>query len=289
MSAVLRFLGLPLNGGSHAHLRRRIDALGIDRSHFTGQATNRGIRSPRRHTAEEVLVLRSPERRRAHPDILRRSLAELGVPMACAECGVGERWNGRPLTLQVDHVDGRFWDCRPTNLRLLCPNCHTQTVNYAGRNRKAVTAELPGQELPQASRSSPSGPVDVAAVLRQVDEGQLGVTAAARLIGCHRNHVYRLRQRMASGPAGYPRQRVGRAAAHRDRVIGFALANPELGPKRIAGELRAAGSNGCVISHGSVWRILRAAGLATISARRAAAGRAEFAAAVQGAPNGAQG
>lgn len=288
MSAVLRFLGLPLNGGSHAHLRRRIDSLGIDRSHFTGQATNRGIRSPRRHTAKEVLVLRSPDRRRAHPDILRRSLAELGVPMACAECGVGERWNGRPLTLQVDHVDGRFWDCRPRNLRLLCPNCHTQTVNYAGRNRKAA-AGLPGQEPADASQSSLSCPVDVAAVLRQVDEGQLSVTAAARLIGCHRNHVYRLRQRMASGPADYPRRRVGRAAAHRDRVVAFALANPEFGPKRLAGELRAAGSSGCIISHGSVSRILQAAGLATVSARRAAAGRAEFTEAVQAGPNGAQG
>ncbi|MFY1633761.1 helix-turn-helix domain-containing protein [Solwaraspora sp. WMMB335] len=194
--------------------------------------------------------------------------------MVCSECGTGEQWNGRPLTLQVDHVDGRFWDCRPENLRLLCPNCHTQTANYAGRNRQRPLATKPITQPAPALPPRTGKPVNVSAVLRQVDDGLLGVSAAARLIGCHRNHVYRLRHRMAAESAGHPRQRRGRAAAHRDRVIAFALDNPDLGPKRLARELRAAGPRGCVISHGSVTRILQSAKLSTISARRAAAAAA---------------
>ena len=55
---------------------------------------------------------------------------------ACAVCGGGAVWQGESLTLHVDHVDGDS-DCNvPSNLRLLCPNCHSQTKTYTGRNTK---------------------------------------------------------------------------------------------------------------------------------------------------------
>lgn len=63
----------------------------------------------------------------------RRDLIEL-YGENCSECGLDPIWNGKPLTLQVDHINGDNTDNRPENLRFLCPNCHTQTPTYAGRN-----------------------------------------------------------------------------------------------------------------------------------------------------------
>lgn len=54
----------------------------------------------------------------------------------CEECGQLPMWNGKSLTLQVDHIDGDNMNQERTNLRLLCPNCHTQTPNFGAKNRK---------------------------------------------------------------------------------------------------------------------------------------------------------
>lgn len=57
----------------------------------------------------------------------------------CTKCGVGTEWNDEPLVLQLDHIDGNCDNNFPDNLRLLCPNCHSQTPTWGakGRNVKA--------------------------------------------------------------------------------------------------------------------------------------------------------
>ena len=52
----------------------------------------------------------------------------------CEVCKIHE-WNGRKLTLQVDHIDGNPGDDRPENVRLICPNCHSQTEFLGGANK----------------------------------------------------------------------------------------------------------------------------------------------------------
>jgi hypothetical protein len=66
---------------------------------------------------------------------LKRGLLRLGVPYECAipECKANT-WLGRPLALQLDHINGDKQDNRPINLRFICPNCHSQTETFAGRN-----------------------------------------------------------------------------------------------------------------------------------------------------------
>jgi Zn finger protein HypA/HybF involved in hydrogenase expression len=80
---------------------------------------------------EEALVKNSTfTRSHLKTKILKYNL----LPYKCAICGLGPEWNGNILTLQVDHINGDNKDHRIENLRFLCPNCHSQTENYAGGN-----------------------------------------------------------------------------------------------------------------------------------------------------------
>ena len=275
MAGVLRHLNLRQNGGTHAHLRRRIAELDIDTSHFLGRAHLRGTPNPGRRAPRDVLVLRSQDRGRAAPSSLRRALIALGRAYRCESCDVGESWNGRRLILHVDHIDGRFWDCRPENLRFLCPNCHSQTPTYAGRNRSlngvaVVLVNDRGEERVRTLGTLPRQ--EWAAVLSEVEAGELGATEAARLIGCHRNHIYRLKTRMAEFGSLWPtRPSRRRSDADRDAVIGVALAHPRLGPKKIATTLRERTPEPINISHGTTATILAEAGLGSVLAREKAA------------------
>lgn len=52
----------------------------------------------------------------------------------CAMCDIDQTWNGQPITFDLDHVNGKRQDESRKNLRLICPNCHSQTPTFKGRN-----------------------------------------------------------------------------------------------------------------------------------------------------------
>jgi Zn finger protein HypA/HybF involved in hydrogenase expression len=62
--------------------------------------------------------------------ILKNNLKE----HKCEECGLNE-WNNKPLSLELDHTDGIRSNNKIENLKLLCPNCHSQTPTWRGRNK----------------------------------------------------------------------------------------------------------------------------------------------------------
>lgn len=91
------------------------------------QAVKRGV----------VKGARYEYRKGTHTVALRRMLRATGVDITkCSICGQGNMWNSKPLTLQVHHINGCRTDNTMENLQILCPNCHTQTDNYAAKNRQ---------------------------------------------------------------------------------------------------------------------------------------------------------
>lgn len=72
----------------------------------------------------------------ANRSTVKSKLRKIWLVWVCAECGVGEEWKGKKLVLQLDHINGIFNDHRIDNLRLLCPNCHSQTETFSGKRLK---------------------------------------------------------------------------------------------------------------------------------------------------------
>ncbi|MEU1461081.1 HNH endonuclease [Streptomyces sp. NPDC005727] len=130
IAETLRRLERPDTGAQRVWLRQWLAEEGIPTDHFLGQAHQRGKTHPERARRCQEVLVRHEGRRRTRSHLLRRALKEVGVPEECAECGIGPEWLGRPMTLEIDHVNGDWSDDRRENLRLLCPNCHAITSTW---------------------------------------------------------------------------------------------------------------------------------------------------------------
>lgn len=65
----------------------------------------------------------------------RRLISNNVLKNECYICGL-TNWQDQPITLQIDHINGVNNDNRIENLRILCPNCHSQTPTFTGRKNK---------------------------------------------------------------------------------------------------------------------------------------------------------
>jgi hypothetical protein len=65
------------------------------------------------------------------------------LPNHCQTCGISQ-WRGRPLSLELHHVNGNSEDNSLANVELLCPNCHSQTDSWGGRNRRPALRLIRG-------------------------------------------------------------------------------------------------------------------------------------------------
>lgn len=143
---VFRKLGLKPTGSANGRIRKIVQVLGLDTSHFLGMGSNRGPDrkgGPKRLSWEQILVLDRNDGRKEKVNVLRRALIESGILEKCESCGLGPEWEDRPLCLQIDHRNGDSLDNRPGNPRFLCPNCHSQTDTFGSGNVREFDKRQP--------------------------------------------------------------------------------------------------------------------------------------------------
>lgn len=134
ISEVLFKLGYSVKGNSwgFSQVRQRMDDLNIPMSSFKGKSAAIEKSKQSSLTAETLFK----ENCKHNRNCLRRFIINNNVlPYKCAICGISE-WNGKTLSLELDHINGVNNDNRLENLRFLCPNCHSQTTTYGSRNQQ---------------------------------------------------------------------------------------------------------------------------------------------------------
>lgn len=138
---VIEKFGYKQSGGMYKQLRLKFDEHGIDTSHFIGQSWSKGLK---RNTCSSIdKTARALEKpwnevfckncihNLSNKQIIRRLVREKQRPYKCEKCGLGDIWCEEKIVLQLDHKNGDNRDNREENLRLLCPNCHSQTPTFS--------------------------------------------------------------------------------------------------------------------------------------------------------------
>lgn len=137
---ILHKLGLRSAGGNFNTAWGRIKEEGLEeelryrtrclnRVHL--QKHTRGLSPP----LASVMVKDSSYRRGS---LKKRLIASGILENECAICHLPNEWNGQPLVMVLDHINGVHNDCRRENLRLLCPNCNSQQPTFAGRGSTKI-------------------------------------------------------------------------------------------------------------------------------------------------------
>lgn len=120
------------SGSMWVLLKKICEEKNIDTSHFRDPVHKGGGRPS--YSLNAILV---PNSKYTNIDRLKkRLLAANMLEYKCAICGNVGEWNGKPLSLQLDHIDGVHNNHSLKNLRFLCPNCHSQTETFSGKKNR---------------------------------------------------------------------------------------------------------------------------------------------------------
>jgi len=135
LTEVIGKMGLKAAGGNYQVIKNYISKYELNIDHFESiiDKNNRIGFKTNATPIENILTVNSTySRQHLKIRIIKNKLIEY----KCIECGNIGEWNGKKLSLQLDHENGINNDNRLENLRFLCPNCHSQTATYAGKNKK---------------------------------------------------------------------------------------------------------------------------------------------------------
>jgi HNH endonuclease len=137
LTAVLDRLNFPRNGSNYQSLKKKIESLGLNPHEFirSGYQLENLRRRP-----EPISSLLVADRIQNNVRLKQRLIKEGYLTEQCLRCGIGPSWNGDDLRLQLDHIDGDPRNNTIANLRLLCPNCHSQTATFGRKKRSPSLA-----------------------------------------------------------------------------------------------------------------------------------------------------
>ena len=132
-------------GGTQTALKEAVKERGLDTSHFLGQGwkkdnhdyftfTKNSVKKNGRTTLKAIINLRGRK---------------------CECCGFTE-WLGEPINLEIHHIDGDHNNNELENIQLLCPNCHSYTDNYCGKNMNTGKIKVEDEVLVEALNNSSS-------------------------------------------------------------------------------------------------------------------------------------
>lgn len=139
ITEMLGILGLTPERINYDRFKAACALKGVDLSSLAENGKKRP-RNKRSKPLDEILR----EKSKCHRVNVKRRLIRDGLlDEKCAICSILPMWNGEPLVLVLDHINGINDDYRIENLRLLCPNCNSQTHTFAGRNRKIFAQPKP--------------------------------------------------------------------------------------------------------------------------------------------------
>lgn len=126
-SETLRNLEIPTQGNNANTLKKYIEEYNLDTSHFTF-GKPKDLSGLNYIPVSEYL---GKDKFIATSKLKLKLLKERIKENRCECCGITE-WNGKPLVMQLHHIDGNNKNNYLDNLQMLCPNCHSQTENYCG-------------------------------------------------------------------------------------------------------------------------------------------------------------
>lgn len=129
-SGVLKQLGMRTAGGNFQTIRNFAKKHEISLDHFKGQGWAKGQPARNAIPLKDLLVR---DCYYSTSKLRKRIFKAKLLKNECCICGLEPEWHGRKLVLEIDHKNGNHYDNRLSNLRVLCPNCHSQTPNFRGR------------------------------------------------------------------------------------------------------------------------------------------------------------
>ena len=147
LAEIFRKLQLHKTGGNYRLIKKRLIEENINYSHITLGLKNRlGKKNIYNESIiKNLLTINSICKSNNH---LKHLLLDNGfLKNECYICNITNVWNKLPLSLQMDHINGINTDNRIENLRILCPNCHSQTTTYSAKNKtKKQNAKCPTKQ-----------------------------------------------------------------------------------------------------------------------------------------------
>lgn len=137
LSAILRSVKLSETCPHNRKLLKQRLANELDRTkHDYNKSTTNPFHNGLDHKLDDDDYFCIGDKRRSGTHIRIRLLKYKNWKDECSECKLPPTWNGKPLSLTVDHINGTPFDNTITNLRFLCPNCHSQTDTFGSKNVK---------------------------------------------------------------------------------------------------------------------------------------------------------